>query len=82
MTTDRPFVPRPEVVELLVDCLHHPDTELLDDEANWKHEDSRPVTDAEIAVIRKSRLGEMRAALDVCMAMAEASYNVFRDLEK
>ena len=71
--SNKPFVPRPKVIALLLDCLRHPETELTGDASGWKHEDGRPVAELEIAIINGAKLYEVRAAVDIGLAEAEAN---------
>jgi hypothetical protein len=64
---------RANAVELILDCLTNPDTDLYaSDITSWKHADSRPLTDSEAALLATITTGEMRAAIDVGLAVEEA----------
>lgn len=81
--TDTAYVPRRELVELIADCLRYPGTELLDDHtSNWRHEDGEPLTPVEAELLNTATLGEVRAALDACLAESEAFLAFFRGLAK
>jgi hypothetical protein len=56
---------RADVVDLLLDCLSYPGTDMLGDVADWKHADSRPVTGDEAALLRTVTLAEQEAAIGI-----------------
>jgi hypothetical protein len=70
--SDTAYVPRRELVELIADTLRYPGTELLERTSSWRHEDGQPLTPAETELLGTATLGEVRAALDVCIAESEA----------